>query len=88
MPTPSDIDLLRQNSTAVLGRSEESVSMDPERQAYRRSRTAFGATNAHSQADQRPLPFVMEFNADESEWREELIRLKKMLEDLESRLRR
>jgi hypothetical protein len=30
----------------------------------------------------------MEFNADESEWREAQTRLKKMLEDIESGLRR
>ncbi len=88
MPTPSDIDLLQQNLTAVLGHSEESVSIGRERQAYRRSRTAFGATNAHSQADEPPLSFIMEFNADESEWREAQTRLKKMLEDIESGLRR
>jgi hypothetical protein len=88
MPTPFDIDLPRQNLTAVLGHSEEFVSIGQERQAHRPSWTAFGATNAHSQADEPPLSFVMEFNADESEWREAQTRLKKMLEDIESGLRR
>ena len=88
MPTPSDIDFLRQNLTAVLGHSQESVSIALERQAYRRSRTALDATNAHSQADEPPLSFVMEFNADESEWREAQIRLKKMLEEIESVIKR
>jgi hypothetical protein len=36
------------------------------------------------QADEPPLSFVMEFNPDESEWREEQIRMKNMLEDIES----
>ncbi|HEV7447140.1 MAG TPA: hypothetical protein VGO18_31515 [Steroidobacteraceae bacterium] len=41
--------------------------------------------NAHSQAAEPPLCFVMEFNAAEREWREKQARL---LEDLERRLRR
>jgi hypothetical protein len=88
MPTPSDIDLLRQNLTVALGHSEESVSMGREQPAYRPSRTVFGATNAHSQADEPPLSFVMEFNADESEWREAQTRVKRMVEDIESGLHR
>jgi hypothetical protein len=43
------------------------------------------AVNAHSQAGEPPLCFVMEFNAAEREWREKQARL---LEDLERRLRR
>ena len=88
MPTPSDIDLLRQKLTAMLGHSEESVAIGREQQAYRRSRTVFCPMNAHSQADEPPLSFVMEFNADESKWREAQTRLKKMVEDIENGLHR
>jgi hypothetical protein len=45
----------------------------------------FDAVNAHSQAGEPPLCFVMEFNAAEREWQD---RLKRMLEDIENRLRR
>ncbi|MDB6161833.1 MAG: hypothetical protein JWO04_5539 [Gammaproteobacteria bacterium] len=45
---------------------------------------AFDAVNAHSQAGEPPLCFVMEFNAAESEWREEQSRL---LEKIENRPR-
>jgi hypothetical protein len=44
----------------------------------------FDPMNAHSQAGEPPLCFVMEFNAAEREWQE---RLNRMLEDLENRLR-
>ena len=44
----------------------------------------FDPMNAHSQAAEPPLCFVMEFNAAEREWQE---RLNRMLEDLENRLR-
>jgi hypothetical protein len=83
MPTPSDIDLLRQSLTESLWHREVSVCIGRERQAYRRSRTALDATNAHSQADEPPLSFVMEFNADENEWREAQTRVKKMLKGIE-----
>ena len=43
----------------------------------------FDAVNAHSQAGEPPLCFVMEFNAAEREWQD---RLKRMLEDIENRL--
>jgi hypothetical protein len=49
---------------------------------------AFDAVNGHSQGDEPPLSFVMEFNAAESEWREAQARLKKMLENLKNGLRR
>jgi hypothetical protein len=42
--------------------------------------------DAHSQADEPPLSFVMEFNAAEREWHEAQARLNKMLEDIESSL--
>jgi hypothetical protein len=43
----------------------------------------FDPMNAHSQAGEPPLCFVMEFNAAEREWQD---RLKRMLEELENRL--
>ena len=54
----------------------------------RRSRITFDTTNAHSQAHEPPLSFVMEFNADESDWREAQTRLKRVLEGIERSLRR
>lgn len=39
--------------------------------------------NAHLQADEPPLSFVMEFNAAESEMREAQARLKKMAERIQ-----
>ena len=50
-----------------------------------RAVVTFDAVNAHSQAGELPLRFVMEFNAAEREWQE---RLKKMLDDIETGLRR
>ena len=83
MPTPSEIDLLRQDPPTVL-----SVAIGRDRKAFRRWQTPFDAVNAHSQADEPPLSFVMEFNAAEGEWRETQARLNKMLEDLENGMRR
>ena len=88
MTTSSKIDLLRQNSMAVLEPSEKSVAIGRERQVFPRRQRAFDAMDAHSQADEPPLSFVMEFNADEREWREGRARLDKMLEDIESSQRR
>jgi hypothetical protein len=45
----------------------------------------FDALNVHSQAGEPPLCYVMEFNAAEREWQE---RLTKMLDDIETILRR
>jgi hypothetical protein len=72
MPTSSENDLLRQNSTAVLEYNEESVAIGPERQVFPRRQRAF---DAHSQADEPPLSFVMEFNAAEREGHEGPARL-------------
>ena len=79
------IGLLRQDLAAVLEHSEEAVSICRARKAFWRRQTAFDAVNAHSQAGEPPLCFVMEFNAAEREWQD---RLKRMLEDIENRLRR
>jgi hypothetical protein len=87
MPTSSEIDLLRQNSMAVLEPSEKSVATGRERQVFPRRRGwAFDAMDAHSQADEPPLAFVMEFNAAEREWHGAQARLNKMLEDIIQRL--
>ncbi len=83
MPTSTEIDLLRQNSMAVLEYNEKSVAIGQERQVFPRRQRAFDAWDAHSQAEEPPLSFVMEFNADEREWQEGQARLKKMLEDIE-----
>jgi hypothetical protein len=48
----------------------------------RRGVVTFDAVNAHSQAGEPPLCFVMEFNAAEREWYEARLR---MLEDIENR---
>jgi hypothetical protein len=88
MPTSSEIDLLRQNSMAVLEPGENSIAIDRERQVFPRRQRALDAWDAHSQADEPPLAFVMEFNADEREWREGRTRPNKMLEEVESCLRR
>lgn len=50
----------------------------------RRRLVTFDPMNAHSQAGEPPLCFVMEFNAAEREWQE---RLNRMLEDIENNLR-
>jgi hypothetical protein len=47
----------------------------------------FDPVNAHSQAGEPPLCFVMEFNAAEREWRETQDRLQQTLEDIENSLR-
>jgi hypothetical protein len=83
MPTSSEIDLLRQNSMVVFEPSERSVTIGRERQVFPRRQSAFDAWDAHSQADEPPLSFVMEFNAAEREWHEGQARLNKMLEDIE-----
>jgi hypothetical protein len=44
----------------------------------------FDPMNAHSQAGEPTLCFVMEFNAAEREWRD---RMDRMLEEIENRLR-
>jgi hypothetical protein len=88
MPTSSEIDLLRQNSMAVLELREKAVAIGRERQVLPRRRMTSDAMAAHSQADEPPLAFVMEFNATEREWHEARVRLNKMLEDIESCLRR
>ena len=88
MKTSSEIDLLRQNAMAVLEPGEKSVAIDRERQVIPRRQRAFDAWDAHSQADEPPLAFVMEFNAAEREWREGRTSLNKTLEDVESSLRR
>jgi hypothetical protein len=82
------IGLLRQDLAAVLEHNEEAVAMGRERKTFWRRHAAFDAVNAHSQGDEPPLSFVMEFNAAESEWREAQARLKKMLDALENGLRR
>jgi hypothetical protein len=86
MPTSSEIDLLRQNSMAVLEPSEDPVAIGRE-QIFPRRQKAFDAMDSHSQADEPPPAFVMEFNAAEREWHEARARLNKMLEDIESSLR-
>jgi hypothetical protein len=86
LPTSSEIDLLRQISMAVLGPSEKSVAISRERQVFPRRQRAADGMDAHSQADEPPLSFVMEFNAAEREWHEAQARLNKMLEDIESSL--
>ena len=84
MPTSSENNLLWQNPTAVLGFNEESVAIGRERHAsFLHCQRAVDAWDAHSQADEPPLSFVMEFNADEREWQEGQVRLKKMLEEIE-----
>ena len=88
MPTSSEIDLLRQNSMTVLEPGEKSVAVGRERQVFPRRQRALDAWDAHSQADEPPLAFVMEFNADEREWREGRARQNEMLEEVESSLRR
>jgi len=82
------IGLQRQDLAAVLEHSEEAVAIGRERQAFSRRQAAFDAVNAHSQADESPLSFVVEFNAAESEWREAQSRLTKMLDALKNGLRR
>ena len=82
------IGLLRQDLAAVLKHSEEAVAIGRARKAFWHRQAAFDAVNAHSQADEPPLSFVMEFNAAESEWREAQARLKKMLLDLKNGRRR
>jgi hypothetical protein len=76
MPTSSEIDLLRQNSMAMLEYNEETVAVGRERQVFPHRQSAFDAWDAHSQADEPPLSFVMEFNAAEREWHEEQARPK------------
>jgi hypothetical protein len=83
MPTSSENNLLWRNPTGVLGYNEKSVAIGRERHAFPRRQSAFDAWDAHSQADEPPLSFVMEFNADEREWHESQARWKKMLEDIE-----
>jgi hypothetical protein len=68
---------------AALDYNEESVATGRERQAFPRRQRVFDAWDVHSQADEPPLSFVMEFNAAEREWQEGQARLKKMLEDIE-----
>jgi hypothetical protein len=77
MPTPSEIELLRREMTA-LKQSEESCAIGRERQILPRRQGAFDSMNAHSQADEPPLSFVMEFNAAQREWCEAQTRLNKM----------
>jgi hypothetical protein len=75
MPTSSENDLPWQNSTAVLEYNEESVAIGRERQSFPRRQRDFDAWDAHSQADELPLSFVIEFNAAEREWHEGPARL-------------
>jgi hypothetical protein len=79
MPTPSEIELLRRDSMTALEHSEESCAIGRERQILPRRQGAFDSMNAHSQADEPPLSFVMEFNAAEREWQEAEDRLSKTL---------
>ena len=57
---------------------------------YLRNRhlSTFRAVNAHSQGGERPLSFVMEFNAAEIEWYETHVRMMKLLEEIERGLSR
>jgi hypothetical protein len=83
MPTSSEIELLLQNSMAVLECNEGSVAIGRELQVFPRRQRAFDAWDAHSQADEPTLSLVMEFNAAEREWHEGQARLNEMLEDIE-----
>jgi hypothetical protein len=66
----------------ALEHSEESCAIGREPQILPRRQGAFDSMNAHSQADEPPLSFVMEFNAAEREWHEAQDRLNKMLKTL------
>lgn len=44
--------------------------------------------NAHWQADELPLPYVMAFNANEREWQSQQDRLRKFFEQIDTALRK